>query len=515
MAVAVAFVAGCTPSGGGCDGDAPQPSFHAQAAELMGSGGSIDQCIELQQKAVDRLREGSGKEPAVDVLSQMGYFHSRHGDFLNGLMFLQEAADSLSLLRAKGETLSGEALHGAIKLYGNTSNLYTRMGLYDEALAMNNEALALCGGDETDSYRCDLWRMRGAIYEYQSKHDPAMHCYRKALEAAVAVGDSTWRTKLTARAENDIAYLIIEHPDYMPDSIAAAVATLEKNMSVNSLTVPVDSLLIGRGYVMMGNPAKGIAMIRSQIPANRTHGDEDLEFALSMLSQSLVESALAPADYAVYMESRRMTDSIESRLKANALIGADFRYRTSRIMSDKLALEKELGLTRQRNLLLAIIFMLAAAIIAAAISASIRRKNRLLQAHRREIDNLLDERIRLNSMIEKALGGGNIIENHDVEPADTSALLSMILLTQEDEMRFRKLFATLHPRFIADIRNRYPAISPNAELVVMLIRLQKSNDEIALALGIKRESVAKARYRLRLLFKLPKETELNEFIMQL
>ena len=73
----------------------------------------------------------------------------------------------------------------------------------------------------------------------------------------------------------------------------------------------------------------------------------------------------------------------------------------------------------------------------------------------------------------------------------------------------------MYPGLIEKIRASYPDISPSAELIIMLIRLKKSNNEIAFALGIKRESVAKARYRLRTLFSLDKETDLNEYIQSL
>lgn len=91
----------------------------------------------------------------------------------------------------------------------------------------------------------------------------------------------------------------------------------------------------------------------------------------------------------------------------------------------------------------------------------------------------------------------------------------MTLLTKTDENRFRQLFGGINPGFIERIRVNYPGISGGNEIICMMIRLHKSNEEISLALGIKRESVAKARYRLRTLFNLPKEVELNDFIASL
>lgn len=519
--MATLFVVGCSSSSNDeCDKAAvPDSSFHDRAFRLMESGGSIDECIELQKKAVEELRRGEYAETAVDILSQMGYLYSRGGEYLNGLLFLQEAADSLNI-RTESGILGDDEIEDAIRLYGNTSNLYTRMGLYDEALALNDKALALAVG-KYRSYQSDLWRMRSVPYDNLSKLDSAFSWAHKAIYAAAALPDSMKCKDCLTRAENHLAILFIEHPDYMPDSVSAAAKVLERNLPV-SRTVITDSLLLGRASALLGNPSKGISMMRAITPSMQKRGEEEFAYALEMLSESLVENALASSDYEIYKESRRLTDAKLAKLKANALLGADFRYRTSQVISEKQSLEKELALTHQRNLLLCIIFVLAGLVIVAAVLMSIKRKNRLLRERRAEIDNLIGERIRLNREIEKMSMGilhqkqtEENTETPNNDDFDASEIFSMVLLTQKDETRFRQLFSNLNPGFIENIRSRYPEISPNAELVLMLIRLRKSNEEIALTLGIKRDSVTKARYRLRSLFGLSKETDLNEFITQL
>lgn len=528
LLIAMLLAAGCSVSteGEADNGKTSADSYHQQACDLMMKKGEIDKCIELQKKAVDELRQGKSKESAVDILSQMGYIYSRGGEYLNAIFFLQEAADSLSCRKDSGRELSPEEKIDAIKLYGNTSNLYIRIGLYDRALAMSDKAIELAEGD-TNGYKCDLWIMRSIIYDKQSKLDSLELCQRMAMAATSEVADPAMRKRLVSRIENFSAYTFIEYPDYRPDSIAGAIKVLERNLPSSQMAA-TDSLIIGRGYALLGNPSKGIAMMKAVLPRQRERGPEDLEYSLRMLSETLVMKGLSASDYEIYKQSRRLTDSIKSNQKANALIEADFRYRTSQIERDKELLEKELVLTRQRDVLLLIISILVVSIIAITVISSIRRKNRLLKSHRVEIDNLIGERIRLNREIEKMradvlirIRKGADEENGDSGDAthsredESSEIFSMVLLTQDDEARFRQLFSRLYPGLLENIRARHLEISPNAELVLMLIRLRKSTDEIALALGIKRDSVIKARYRLRLLFGLTKETDLNDFIMHL
>ena len=46
----------------------------------------------------------------------------------------------------------------------------------------------------------------------------------------------------------------------------------------------------------------------------------------------------------------------------------------------------------------------------------------------------------------------------------------------------------------------------------MLIYLYKTNEEIALALGISRDSVVKSRYRIRQRFNMESDADLDSFI---
>ena len=54
--------------------------------------------------------------------------------------------------------------------------------------------------------------------------------------------------------------------------------------------------------------------------------------------------------------------------------------------------------------------------------------------------------------------------------------------------KFRKSFAALYPRFLLGLRHDYPSLTPNDELVCMLIYLKQSTDEIS-------QLILSAKYR--------------------
>lgn len=508
----VSSMIGCSksPDGNSKSPDEQEISYHAIAADKKYSGASAKECIEIQEKAVEQMRQGKAKESAMEVLSQMGYFYSRNGEYQKGLLYLQEATDSMH--NTPEDSLNTKA---AIRLLGNTANLYCRMGLYKEALSLNLEAIEM-SERTNDTSTSDLWRMRAIVFEKQSKPDSALMCYQQAIKAAHKVRDPELARIQRIWSENAHAYFLIENYDYMPDSIAAAIATLERNLGKSILST-TDSLLIGRGYVLTGNAAKGIEMMKATLPSYRKRGSEDLEFALRLLSQSLIESQLPPSSVKIYKESRILSDSMTAELKNHALLGADFNYRTSQISNEKKLLEMKLSQTRERIIYSCILIFTIIGVTAAYFIHRYRSQRQLLTEKQASLQRLIDDRINLNKRIEelnRQLINNNRTEN-DSSDEDKEPLLNMTLLTKTDENRFRQLFGGINPGFIERIRVNYPGISGGNEIICMMIRLHKSNEEISLALGIKRESVAKARYRLRTLFNLPKEVELNDFIASL
>ena len=457
--------------------------LHDSAFNAKTAGASPEIYINMQQETIDEMRRNGPSDMSVEVLSQMGYFLCRSGRYIEGLMLLQEATDSLRHAAPGLVDPQEEA-----RLLGNTANLYSRIGLYKDALELNRQAIDKTTGSNS-AISADLWRMRATTYEHLGR----------------------------VQVENQISHAIIEHSGLRPDDVAHAVKSLENNVGRRK-SAATDSMLIGRGYFLSGSREKGLKIMKQALEFNRNKGFEDYQWALSILSESIIENELSPGSLKTYNESRRLTDTINRQRTADALLHADFKYRTSQLKNEKLLLETEKRYTRQHIFLWSVTATMVILALTLLTLRIINNKNRKLRENKRAIEQLLDSRIELNRQIE--LLNEKIKEQYI--PSETLAaeqpdnrIFSIAILKREDEDRFRQLFSSVFPGLIERIRTRYPDMSPSAELIMMLIRLQKSNSEIAFALGIKRESVAKARYRLRSLFGLDKETDLNDFIKEL
>ena len=353
----------------------------------------------------------------------------------------------------------------------------------------------------------DLWRMRGMIYEITNQLDSQLICLHRAVESCSLVENEKWRRSDLRHNRTFLAVFYLEHPEYAPDSIASARRTLER---INP-DFSVSRLLIGYAYVLEGNYAKGIPMMEDAVKIFRTDNDrESLEWSLQYLARAYAKAGDRKL-IDIYPEAAALHDSIAEELRSNLLLGMDFKYRTSQLKRETAVLQSELRTRQQRTILISVIGLLVVAGLVAFLIMRSRNHKQKQQLTQQNIDTLLAERIALNTKIEDL----NRRQAESNANTNTSEALPAILLEKEDEKRFRKSFNDLHPGFIDNLRKKYPDVTSGNELLCMLIALRRRNEEIALALGISRDSVATSRYRLRTRFNLPKDVDLNDFIQSM
>lgn len=448
--------------------------------------------------ACQKSQTNSSSSASFEELSEQGRVLCRKGNYIEGMKLLQEANDILSTMNP--DSVNPE---GRVMFLGNMSNLYKRMGLYEESKQTNSEAMEIAE-EKVVSRLPDLWRMRATIYKIAENPDSQVICLRHAVEACSRVEDENLRSRMKTHNLRYLLFAFIESPEYAPDSIPMAIERLEK-INFDS---PTDRVMIGRGYVLTGNHTRGIPMIEKAIDEFQKKGDtESVDWATYMLARSYA-SARDNKLFDVYAHASDIHDSIIYGRTDDLLLGMDFKYRTNQLTHEKEILQNELRAKRQGILFISIIAFLVVAALTSFIFIRHRNNKRQLSIKQQSIDTLLAERIALNSRIEelnKVLADNNSETKHH-------EMIQTILLEKEDEQRFRKTFNDIYPQFIERLRRYCPELTTGNELLCMLIVLNRRNDEIALALGISRESVTTSRYRLRQRFNLAKDIDLNDFL---
>lgn len=86
-----------------------------------------------------------------------------------------------------------------------------------------------------------------------------------------------------------------------------------------------------------------------------------------------------------------------------------------------------------------------------------------------------------------------------------TSLMQATILTSDEWVEFRKLFSQVYPGFLGKIRNKFPELTETDERLFALTKLNLSNKEISLMLGISTDSVYKIRYRLSKKLDVPSE----------
>lgn len=457
--------------------------------------------------ACDKPEQQQAASASFAELSEQGYVMCRKGNYLEGLRLLQDSNDMLATMHP--DSINPEE---AVKFLGNLANLYARMGLHEEAKQTNYQATVIADKYALD-IRADLWRMRGVVYLYSGQTDSMFICLDRSRELCALIDNEVYRNNVIQRLDEEHAWFFIEHSDYAPDSIPEALAYLERVVSEHPdkpvAKINTDRFLLGRAYVLMGNPSRGLPMMEDALEEYRKIGDdESLEWGLQLLAKSYADAGDCRL-IQIYAEAAALHDTIMQRQNDDRLLGMDFKYRTTQLKQEKSLLQNNLDNERQRNIFIVVISLLICTFMVTFFIMRNRNNKRQLRLKQQNIDTLLAERIALNTRIEEL----------NKAAADSNAesirheMLSTILLDRDDEQRFRKNFNDLHPGFIDRLRHEYPDITSANELLCMLIALNRSNDEIALALGISRKSVTTSRYRLRNRFNLAKDVELNDFIL--
>lgn len=496
----------------GGDNGAPKFSYNKRAYELMDSFAPFDTILAMQDKAIEQLRRGESDDDPVDVLQQTGYFYCRAGKYALGADYLLEAVDSLK----KRESLTEKDRKTAAFLYGNLANLYTRMNMYAESLDANAKALEY-SGDLSQIFASNLWRMRGMVFQYLEQPDSVMRCYDLALARAVG------REKLAASAYSDRAEYMVHHPDlFSRQEILQAMRDLESSPYNETPQKWASIHIIAQGKIFRGDTLEGIKIMERTLDSIRVQQDvEMMQYNEKELLNAYAQVGRGDDLARLFPEYDALCDTLMNREKINSVTASEFRFRTKEKELEA-RMWKEREASARKIILLQWLAIILAVVLAAFFTVSILRKLRQTRKSKEDMRQrllaLLTRQKEVNATIETL--NSRIEElNKEIESSEgTDSIRDLIagmpscLLSDEQEALFRRYFSKIYPRFIHDLRRDYPTVTPNDELIAMLIYMKYRSEEIALSLGISKQSVNSARYRLRKKLDLPKETDLDSFL---
>lgn len=475
-------------------------SAHQRAWVLCDNDAPAEEYIAMQRQAVEDLRAGRSKDDPVEVLAQMGLFYNYVGDYRQGISYLQEAE---TWIHDHPEYKPGE---GAIQLYGDLGDLYRILGMIPESKEAFRKGFELSDrlGGRLSS---DLYCFAAAVYDAVGDADSVMYCYDMALKAIDEGKTRADKNKLRESVMLQRADYMIESGLY-PDSLDACVKTLESLNHPDAWFPAMKSAALGNAYIAQGKVKEGVALLEEAVAELREIGDIDTEMLyMKPLMTAYAKNGMSQSLLNEFLRYDELNDTILNHEKLDAVTGADLRYQTSRVRAENEVLEMKMSMMRQRVVYGLIIAVLVIIGIMWFFVTKRRNDRREINEKTAHINNLLDDRIMLNTRIEQL--NTEVEERH---AAEEKLQLQPVLLEKRHEEDFRHTFSELHPGFIDGLRRDFPGVTSGQEIICMLIYLYKTNEEIALALGISRDSVVKSRYRIRQRFNMESDADLDSFI---
>ena len=467
--------------------------------ELLSFKAGLNQILE---KAIDVYRKGGNFPNMLRIMSRLGIYYHLSGEYEKAIATNQEAIATYNDSIAPGNVVIA---------YGEQANLYAELGMYDQALEMNKKAQYY--SMLKDSFGLgDLYRYRAQIFRNMNQKDSVFHYLR--LGEKLSMIQNSFKGVFVNKVETVNSYL--DYPDSLEKALQLALSICPDTVRMPQWAKYQLNLHLGRALLQTGKEQNGIHLIdraaQDLINMKFMEGRDANEILMDYYLAKGMNDDFARC----YIRNRQFADSLDNNEKKRAVAAANIRFDANQKEKENKLLSAQVQWQQQQlfyNICISITLLLL--LITTTAYFIIRRKanHQLIENNKREIQTLITRQQDLNRRneqlteeIERAMATNNL---NSIRQLTVQSLLS-----REDENTFRRSFATIHPSYLPKLRESYPQLTRNEELLAMLICMNQSTDEIALIMGINRNSVNVVRSRMRKNMELPKEKSLDEVLKQ-
>lgn len=485
------------------DADRYIPQAELVSGVYVYSGNDIPQAIRLLERAMECYHQGGSFQNMLRIISRLGIYYRLVGEYEKAVATNQEAINSYT---------DSIAPPNIVIAYGEQANLYAELGMYDRALQMNAKAqhYSLL----KDSFGLgDLYRYRAEIFRKTQEKDSVFYYLNQAEKVSAA--QRSFKGVFVNKALAVDAYQ--DYPDSVQKALDLALSICPDSARMPQWARHQLNLHLGRALLHTGKATQGIALIEKAAKGYREMDMREMEYSTNQILMEYYRNMrMDDAFFRCYDRNRIFADSLNYNERLRAVAAANIRFDTERQEKENKLLSAQVELQHRRlvfNICISIALLLIL-IISIAYFFTRKKANRLLlEKRKQEIQKLIASQQELNrhneelsKQIEQIMATNNL--------NTISQLTGQNLLSKEDENNFRKSFAAIYPLYLPKLREKYPHLTRNEELLAMLICMNQSTDEIALIMGINRNSVNMIRSRMRKKINLTKEESLDEVIKQ-
>lgn len=450
---------------------------------------------------------------------------------------------------------------GLIESYKDLSRVYSSLGLYDKAIEAGNHAVRY--SKALDNWMLeDVYRLQAIHYSKMGQPDSSFYYIEKSIEATPASAERYYIQRLYIER---LGYYYDAYPDSIGPQLEECRRLLKDTALVDA--EPAALLLAHYGRALLHTPGhehEGVEfMERSFHSFLSGHYPEGIVQTGSQLINAYIQTGMTGRIASVYPAYITTRDSLEQQKKVNAAIGANIRYETGRKEQENLALTAEVSL-KQRTLIFSwlLVGLLATLLVIGGLYlrqrqrylreisnarlsqiSGLLRTQKELEENNHSLLNVQEELRQSNEALSKAQQelsqhNASLVQelhttsrelektSHKLDEvssrldavsrqkavSDIRVKISTEFLDSDKESEFRRNFTAVYPDYLMSLRQCSSEITSTDELIAMLILLELSNGEIALTLGISKNSVNKARSRMRQRLGLKSEIILEDFL---
>jgi tetratricopeptide (TPR) repeat protein/DNA-binding CsgD family transcriptional regulator len=405
------------------------------------------------------------------------------------------------------------------------ASIYSRISQFDRAITLTNSAIRIADSTGNVNVKLKALYLMGTFYKSKGNFDSALFFFgnvvklaqlnnnaERAVMAEYNIAD-TYSTQGSYIQSNRLLRQMLARRDkFQGPAIRASIFHLFAKNQLKQSKYD-SSIFYGRQALTLAGNRKIPQIEISDVLTQAYQGIRSYDSAIYFLR---LQSTLKDSLY-----------SQEQQRKVGSLF-AEMETLEKEHEIEMLKREQELEAVKRRDLQF---ILISGAISSLLVIVSLvfllryRKRNQLLRTkelmldiERKEQDlhNQAVKMIQINNRLSDVEAGLHTMKESNTDPTKViQQLLGSIRMSKSMEKEwdnFNTYFSTVHKGYIERLDQRYPRLSINERRLVVLVRMNLTNKEIASILNIAHLSVKMAKYRLKRRLELHEDTDLYEFL---
>lgn len=451
------------------------------------------EAIRCCESALEIARQEEFVSGVQWVSSILGRLYKKNGMMQQAMPLLQE---SVEYAKEVGD------IPGLVNSYNSLSDIFLFWKYTGQAESYSDSALSAIDAVriQATSIAGDTYRIRGMIKNLKGENDSALYYLHKALALYEILPYNLGNDQV----DKELGSILVKSESSSSREVGEKLLT--RVISKASRPEPVTAAYVNLAQMHQQNGnhhqctqlMTELSVLMEGDTSSVTYIDEDVcRFAFEYyMADGNLKAAGIFSDLYLQQVDRRSADNV-SRVIASAA-SDDQKYRHQ--------------MQIHRSMTIVSIILLLTFITVVVIISSVylyhRRKNRRAQVM---VSNLEKDIKRLSAELNDM---AHNISSYTPCESDGQVQLPQ-LFRKEGECVFREMFQGHYPNFLPKLRQAVANISRNEEILCMMIFLSQDLNQIAYNMGIEKNSVNQARYRLRKKMGLAKDESLKEKIMEI